>query len=91
MGNRTDDMLLLQEKFAQSTAPPTHAELVPLASMKLTKQHSCVSTDSGTAVVASKEGLVRLATASARMSRVVVNLIPTSSVSSFLFPYGQFY
>ena len=41
-------------------------------------------------VVASKEGLVRLATASARMSRVVVNLIPTSSVSSFLFPYGQF-
>ena len=41
-------------------------------------------------VVASKEGLVRLATASARMSRVVVNLIPTSSVSLFLFPYGQF-
>ena len=40
-------------------------------------------------VVASKEGLVRLATASARMSRVVVNLIPTSSVSFFLFPYGQ--
>ena len=38
---------------------------------------------SGTAVVASKEGLVRLATASARMSRVVVNLIPTSSVSFF--------
>ena len=33
--------------------------------------------------VASKEGLVRLATASARMSRVVVNLIPTSSVSFF--------
>jgi hypothetical protein len=40
MGNRTDDMLLLQEKFAQSTAPPTHAELerTQLASMeKLTK------------------------------------------------------
>ena len=33
---------------------------------------------------------MRLATASARMSRVVVNLIPTSSVSLFLFPYGQF-
>jgi hypothetical protein len=55
-----------------------------------THDSTAVSNGSGTAVVASREGLVRLATASARMSRVVVNLIPTSSVSLFLFPYGQF-
>lgn len=48
-----------------------------------THDSTAVSNGSGTAVVASREGLVRLATASARMSRVVVNLIPTSSVSSF--------
>ena len=89
MGNRTDDMLFLQEKFAQSTAPPTHAE--PCRVLDETHDSTAVSNGSGTAVVASKEGLVRLATASARMSRVVVNLIPTSSVSFFLFPYGQFY
>ena len=42
MGNRTDDMLLLQEKFAQFTAPPTRAgERTQLASMgKLTTAHA---------------------------------------------------
>ena len=44
---------------------------------------TAVSSTHNGSVVASKEGLVRLATASARMSRVVVNLIPTSSVSLF--------